>query len=190
MFYWFAWALLRIILFFRCKYKVIYANNIPKVGGAILLSNHRSYTDAIAIGTAVSFRKINYLAKAELFKVPVFNRIIKSLGAYPVNRKILDLGALRKTERLIRDKHLVLIFGEGTRNRKKNIKLLPMKKGFALIAIKDNIPVIPVCIKGTEEILSFNYIRPLVEIRFGKPIYDKNPADVLKKTTEFLVNHS
>jgi 1-acyl-sn-glycerol-3-phosphate acyltransferase len=190
MFYWIAWAILRIVLLIRCKYRVIGAKNIPKTGGAILLSNHKSYSDAVTVGTAISFRKINYLAKAELFNVPIFHSIIEALGAYPVNRSVLDLKALRKSEKLLKEKKLVLIFGEGTRNKRKDVKLLPIKKGFASLARKLNVPVIPLYIKGTEEILSFNYIRPLVVIRFGKPIYDKNAKDILKKTTDFLLNHS
>lgn len=190
MFYWFVWVILRIFLNLRCSYTFTGLENIPKTGGAIILSNHRSYADPFAIGCTVSFRKLHFFAKEELFDIPLFNYLISSLNAFPVKRNLLDRRSLNYSLKLLRNGRLLLIFGEGTRNLKKDVTLLPLKGGFAFLALKAKVPVIPAHIKGTEEILSLRKLKPKVSIKFGKPIMCKNSKEFMIKAYEALENLS
>ncbi|HEX2937851.1 MAG TPA: lysophospholipid acyltransferase family protein, partial [Ruminiclostridium sp.] len=70
-------------------------NNLPEQGAVILCSNHRSNFDPVILGAALS-RDLNFMAKAELFKIPLFRSLIKTLGAFPVNRGKHDSDAVKK----------------------------------------------------------------------------------------------
>lgn len=188
MFYWFAWIILRIFLHLRCDYKIIGLENIPKTGGAIILSNHRSYADPFVVGCAIHYRRTYFFAKEELFNIPIFGPMISALGAFPAKRNILDRKSLNHFLELLKDGKLLLIFGEGTRNLGK--ELLPLKGGFAFLSIRAKVPVIPVYITETEEILKLRYFRPKVNVRFGKPIFCDNIKEFTVKATQALENLS
>ncbi len=188
MFYWFAWIILRIFLHLRCDYKIIGLENIPKTGGAIILSNHRSYADPFVVGCAIHYRRTYFFAKEELFNIPIFGPMISALGAFPAKRNILDRKNLNHFLELLKDGKLLLIFGEGTRNLGK--ELLPLKGGFAFLSIRAKVPVIPVYITETEEILKLRYFRPKVNVRFGKPIFCDNIKEFTVKATQALENLS
>jgi len=188
MFYWFAWIILRIFLHLRCDYKIIGLENIPKTGGAIILSNHRSYADPFTVGCAIHYRRTYFFAKEELFNIPIFGSIIRALGAFPVKRDTLDKKSLNYSIKLLKDGELLLIFGEGTRNLKK--ELLPLKAGFAFLSIKAKVPVIPVYITETEDILTLKKFRPKVTVKFGKPIFCNSIKEFVVKATQALENLS
>jgi len=190
MFYWFAWVILRIFLHLRCRYLTTEVENISKTGGIVILSNHKSYADPFAIGCAIHFRKTYFFAKKELFSIPLFGSLITSLGAFPVKRDTLDRRSLSYSKKLLEEEKLLLIFGEGTRNLKKNVKLLPLKGGFAFLALKAKVPIFPVYITETEEILSLKKLRPKVRIKFGKPIFGKSVGDIVSKAYEAMENLS
>lgn len=186
MFYWVSWIILRSFLYIRCQYRITGLENVPQKGGAILLSNHRSYADPFVIGCAIKFRRTYFFAKEELFEIPIFNSIITSLGAFPVKRNTLDRKALNSSLNLLKKGKLLLIFGEGTRNRKRNVKLLPLRSGFAFLAIRAKVPVIPVYILGTEEVLSPKSLHPEVSVNFGKPIFGNNMKELTKNVDQAL----
>jgi len=90
--------------------------------------------------------------------------------------------------KLLKDGELLLIFGEGTRNLKK--ELLPLKAGFAFLSIKAKVPVIPVYITETEDILTLKKFRPKVTVKFGKPIFCNSIKEFVVKATQALENLS
>lgn len=129
------------------RWKVHGRIDLPKGTGAVVVANHISYLDPIAIGCAID-RKINFMGKAELFEIPVLNIIIKALGTFPVHRSGNDREAIRHSVMLLKSGQLVGIFPEGTRSLSR--QLLDFHTGPVFIALKAGVPIIPVALKGTQ----------------------------------------
>lgn len=166
--------LLRYITIFvyHCYYNIKWEGkeNVPKDGGNIFASNHRSYQDPVftALGARVP---ISYMAKEELFHKNVFfTGLIKLFGAFPVVRGKGDMQVIDTSiEKLEKGRNLE-IFPEGTRS--KDGKVGKGKTGVALIAAVAQTKVIPVGINFEGEKLKF---RSKVVVRYGKPII---PAEI------------
>lgn len=173
------YTILRVIVIgiYHIIYNISYegVENVPKDGGNIFASNHRSYQDPvfIALGARVP---ISYMAKEELFHQNIFfTLLIKTFGAFPVTRGKGDTQVIDTSiEKLEKGRNLV-IFPEGTRS--KDGKVGKGKTGVALIAAIAQVPVIPVGI-NFEGKLKF---RKRVVIRYGKPIV---PAEIGVTTTQ------
>ena len=152
---------------FKLHYNMTYEGleNIPKDGGNIFASNHRSYGDPvfIAIPTRVP---LSYMAKEELFKQNIFfTALIKLFGAFPVVRGAGDTSVIdTAVEKLEKGRNLV-IFPEGTRS--KDGKVGKGKTGVALVAAVARTTIIPVGISFEGEKLCR---KKHVTVRFGKPI--------------------
>lgn len=188
MFYWFSWLVLRLVLFIRCRYVIKGLANVPRKGGLILLANHRDYTDPEVAGCAIYFRRMYFMAKEELFHHFFFKRLITSLGAFPIKRGELSKELIRTTTEKLKAGKMVIIFGEGTRNRDLNIPLLPIKPGFAFLAKLADVPVVPVLMKGTSGLLHWGKLRPTVSVQFGKPIYDDDIRSLTAKVQAILLD--
>ena len=145
--------------------KVTGEENIPDEGGFILCSNHVHMRDPLFLAVRLPKRHFTFLAKAELFKNPILGFLIgdKGLGAIPINRGHSDLSAIREALKTIANGHGLGIFPQGTRSR-DNQHTTPMLTGTALIAIRANVPVLPVYIDAPYR--RFHH----VDIRVGKPI--------------------
>lgn len=129
-------------LFYR--YKVINKNNIPDDHkGYIIACNHLSYSDPVLLGLGQK-RRLNFMAKDELFKNKFFAFIIRHLGAFPVKRGAGDGKAIKTGEDIIREGNLMGIFIEG--GRSKTGELMRPRSGCALIAQQTNTPIVPACI--------------------------------------------
>lgn len=134
------------------RLKVHGKEHVPPAGSAMLVSNHASYLDPILIGVAAP-RRINYLAKKELFSNPIFSFILRTIcGALPVDRDQLDRNTLREVLHLLQGKEMLLVFPEGTRTH--DGKLGEAKLGVGMIAYSTKAAVIPAYIKGSFDILS------------------------------------
>lgn len=155
--------------------------NIPKEGPAILCPNHIHVLDSISIVIFIK-RMIWPMAKEELFNTKFKNWLMRQVGCYPVSRGKGDMKAIEDSKKYLADGDMLMIFPEGTRHgMEKGIKL---KKGAALIALSENVPIIPIGIDGTYKPFT------KVKIRIGKPISmdgyttgkDMNPRDIVKLT--------
>lgn len=154
-----------VLLIYKIVYNLSYegVENIPKEGGRIYASNHRSYADPVLISLPVR-KRFAYMAKEELFKNPFFSALIRFMGAFPVVRGSGDMKVIDEAiARLNKGRNLV-IFPEGTRS--KDGRVGRGKTGVALIAAKANVDVIPVAI-FFEGKLKF---RKKVVVKYGKPI--------------------
>lgn len=145
MFYWVCVRIVQFAMLFCFRVKRVGKNNIPKDGGAILAINHKSLFDPIMVGIT-SPRRLNFMAKAELFKNKLFGGLIKKLGAFPVHRGSGDVAALKTAFKILDADGTMLIFPEG--GRVKNGERRKAKTGVAMIAQKKCVPVIPVYIDG------------------------------------------
>lgn len=132
--------------YFYLKGKVIGTEHIPQTGGFVVVSNHGSNFDPPLLSAAV-LRPVAYMAKEELFEVPVLKQAIKLYGAYPVKRGAVDRTTIKSALTYLDDGWGVGIFLSGTRT--PDGKVSDPKPGAALIAAKAQVPLLPVCLWGT-----------------------------------------
>jgi len=144
LFYNFARAVLTPIICFLFNVKYVGQENLRDSGGYILCSNHRSLWDPLLIAFGVKTRKLNFMAKKELFKFKPFAAIIRSLGAFPVSRGSGDVGAIKNAVDVVNNGNILLIFPEGTRS--KTGHPLRAKAGAVYIANEAKADIIPVAI--------------------------------------------
>lgn len=167
------------------RIKIIGKENIPEEGPALICANHVHAFDSVII-VAHNKRKINVLAKEELFEKGFMRFLAKVFGIYPVKQNSADLGAIKTSLKLLKNKELLLIFPEGTRNGMA--KGTPIKNGPMTIAIKAGVPIIPIGIKGTFKPFS------KITLKIGKPLYfddykdQINDKELITKLTENLMN--
>lgn len=149
--------------------------NIPKKGGFILASNHVSNLDPVIVGVSCA-RKLNYMAKQELFANFYFGRLLYAVGAFPVKRSIGDISALKEAIKRVASGKGLLLFPEG--GRRNQAEELKPQAGVGFLAVKTGVPVIPAFVRGTEIALpkGAKRIKPVkVSVCFGKKIFpDKN----------------
>ena len=167
------------------RWQVIGSENIPRKGGVLLCANHVSYIDPPALGAGLS-RRVHFMAKEPLFRVPVIGFLIKRVGAFPVRQHTADRTALKKAIELLRNGEVVAIFPEGTRNFNPK-ELLPPEPGAGMIALKSKVPVIPVALINTEKLLPphalfFKFAR--IKVVYGEAVdlsdlCDKNGREVI-----------
>lgn len=141
--------------------------NIPEDGGLLICPNHISAVDVIIVASAVKSRQICFMAKAELFKIPLLRGLIKALGAYPIRRGEGDVGAIKKTITLLKEGKTIGMFPQGTRFKGVDPHSSTVKHGAGMIAHRGGVPVLPVAIitKGHKVSLFKR-----VDVIFGKPI--------------------
>lgn len=148
--------------------------HVPRAGPLLLVSNHVSVLDPPLIGGAAP-RQLYFLAKEELFRIPLFGRLIHAVNARPVRRDGADSRALRSTLRLLGEGKAILIFPEGTRGRGDG-RLGESKPGAGMLAVMSGAPVVPVYVSGSERALPRGAALPRpakVRVTFGPPLHFK-----------------
>ncbi len=153
-------------LIFRIKISGI--ENIPENGAVIIASNHLSLWDPPIVGYAVP-RPVNFMAKEELFTIPLFGLLIRRLKAFPVKRGSADRTAIRHAINILESGQVVGLFPEGTRSKKGSLG--EFEPGIGLIAFKANAVVIPTAIINSNKIFSSDKFLPQLKVVFGNPIF-------------------
>ncbi len=128
---------------FLFKGRTIGIENLPKTGGVVVVSNHGSHLDPPILGHALG-RPVAFMAKSELFSVPILSFIISACGAYPVNRGAGDREALRTASNRLIEGWATGVFLDGT--RQENGRVNDPKAGAALLAARTGSPILPVAI--------------------------------------------
>ncbi len=121
-------------------------HHVPREGPVLLVANHASVLDPPLVG-CVTTRKVSFMAKAELFAIPLFGRLIRALNATPVRRDGGDPAALRTALRLLGEGRALLVFPEGTRGPEDVLR--PAKAGAGMLATLSGAAVVPVYISGS-----------------------------------------
>jgi 1-acyl-sn-glycerol-3-phosphate acyltransferase len=150
--------------------------NLPREGGVILCGNHFTAHDPLVMGVAAP-RPVSFMAKAELFTIPVIGSIARAVGAFPVKRGQPDRAALKRAIEVVQSGGCFGIFPEGTRSRTG--VLAKAEPGTAYFALKTGAPVVPVGISSTYKLFS-----PVI-VHFGKPV-NLDPFRTGKLTSESL----
>ena len=155
---------------FVFKGKLIGKENIPQNDCFIMVSNHGSLLDPPILGHAVG-RNISFMAKSELFKIPMLGFIIKACGAYPVRRGIVDKNTIKTACEKLSKNNCIGIFIDGT--RQKNGLVNKPKQGAALLAFKNQKILLPVAILNSHRLIRFKFFIPIFTkliIKVGKPV--------------------
>lgn len=175
MLYNLASALVRVFMLLVFRVKVINKENFPKDGPVIVSINHTSYWD-VPLVAAFMPRKLHYMAKRDLFKIPVLGSFMKWVGAFPVSRGKGDIGAIKTALDVLSQDKVVAIFPEGRRVLKGMTH--SAKPGIALIAEKSGAPILPVAIGGKYRLFA------KIPITVGEPIYVDAPEQGHLSTEE------
>ena len=159
------------------------------------MPNHKSNFDIPVLLDALPGH-FRWLAKAELFKIPLFGYAMKRAGCISINRQNHEsaVASLNQAAQIIKQSASVLIFPEGTRN--PNNGILPFKKGGFVLAIETQVPIVPVIIHGTGGIMPKKQIRiqpQNVVVELAAPIqtgkYSKSTmSDLMEKVHDSMRN--
>lgn len=161
--------------------------NVPKSGPVLIVSNHQSYLDPPLIGSRIT-RRLNYLAKKELFQSKLFGALIRSVDAISLDQKGIGFQGIKETLKRLRNNEAVLIFPEGMRSL--DGELNPFRKGYINLAIKTSSTIVPMALDGAWAMYPPHqkfphFCKPRVRVRFGKAI---TPDDYKGMTEEQLHN--
>lgn len=177
---WMMWCCCRMAFGIR----VADAEKIPPNGGALVCANHQSHLDPVLFGIA-SRRRMNYLAKKELFRYPPLSWLIRFLDAIPIDRDGFSAGAIKEVMKRLKRGEMVLMFPEGTRTPDGELK--EIKPGFLTIARRTKVALIPCGVTGSFQAWprKNKLPRPGVGIRitFGDPLF---PDDYQNLTDDQL----
>ncbi|MFS0687923.1 lysophospholipid acyltransferase family protein [Sporosarcina sp. 179-K 8C2 HS] len=164
------------------RVKVIGAANFPSEGGVLLCTNHIDNLDPPVVGMTCP-RTVHFMAKEELFNVPILKTILPKVNAFPVKRGMSDREAFRKALKLLRGGEVVGMFPEGTRS--KTGELGKGLAGAGFFALKGDADVMPCAIIGPYK--PFRTLR----VVYGKPIkmapYRESKASA-EEVTEVIMN--
>ena len=127
------------------RIRVIGAENEPEDGNFLVCSNHISAGDPVII-TAAMKHQVCFMGKKELFKIPILSSLLRALGAFPVDRRGGDVGAVKNSIRLLQEGNCVGLFPQGTRQPGKNPRDTEVRNGAAMIAYRANATIVPVYI--------------------------------------------
>ena len=140
--------------------------NLP-AGPVVLVGNHVSLWDPPVLGCSVN-RKVHFMAKEELFNLPIIGRLFPLLECFPVKRGKMDRNALRAAAQYLENGEVLGMFPEGKRNQSA-VGLLPLQPGAALIALRSNAPIVPMGLSGTRTTFPLS-LRGRLRVRIGKPL--------------------
>ena len=190
---WASWVLWSTGL----NYNVHGKENIDLNSQYIFISNHVSALDIILGFVAIPLN-ITFLAKKELFKIPLFGRAMIAAGMIKIDRQNPEKAKAsidKATKTLISSNFSTIIYPEGTRSESGS--LLPFKKGGFVLAIKSQLPIVPFTVVGAEKALprgSFNINKKDIDLFIGKPIETKhltleNKEDLLQNCRQEIINN-
>jgi len=176
---------------FLFRGKTIGISNLPKTGGVVVVSNHGSHLDPPILGHALG-RPVAFMAKSELFRVPILASIISACGAYPVNRGAGDREALRTASNRLNKGWATGVFLDGT--RQENGRVNDPKAGAALLAGRTGCPILPVAIVNSHRAFPKGSILPRfvsIHLRVGEliqPPKTRKREDLTSTTKEIQIS--
>lgn len=138
------------------------AHRVPATGATLIVCNHLSNFDPPLVGMLALPRRVNFMAKSELFRTRFGSWVLSGVGAFPVERGAGDREAIRSAREILRRGECLIMFPEGTRSRTG--KLRPFFSGAGVMALEPGVTVIPAAIWGSQR--RFGPVR----VAFGTPL--------------------
>jgi 1-acyl-sn-glycerol-3-phosphate acyltransferase len=142
-----------VLWFARVKLITEGREKVDAAKGCVYVANHKSFVDAVALFYALP-GNLTFLAKKELYKIPLVSFALRTMDIIEVDRSNSEAAAesIERAVNYLRNGKCVILFPEGTRNRGEG--LLPFKKGAFVLAIKAQVPIVPVVIIGAEKVIA------------------------------------
>ncbi len=165
--YRFFYATLSRIVGWVLRIHVIGGEKEPDRGGFIVCANHVAASDPILLCYAFRKHQVCFMAKKELFKIPLLSSLIRMLGAFPIDRGGNDVGAIKNAVSLVKEGKCMGIFPQGHRYPAVDPRTTPKKNGAALITTRAEADVIPAYILYKDH--TFKLFRKAYVI-IGEPI--------------------
>ena len=156
--------LFRILFFFVFRIKITGRENIPKSGGFVIVSNHKSNFDPFMVAF-ITRRPVHFMAKSELFDTKFKNWLFTEAKTIKVSRGSNDIGAMKKSLSVLKKGEILGIFPEGTRVKDGSYEG-KAKSGAVMLAHRSKVNILPVSIDANYKLFSRVNIRvmPMLEI--------------------------
>ncbi len=183
----FKWSVVSPMLHAYFQGRIYGAEHVPQKGPLVVVSNHASHFDPPIVSSCVG-RPVAFMAKEELFNIPILKQGIKLYGAYPVKRGMGDRSAMRSALKFLEDGWAVGLYLQGTRT--PDARISDPKLGAAWIAAQAQAPLLPVSLWGTQRILKKGSTVPNpvpVTVRIGEVI--DAPTSTKREELEALTQH-
>jgi 1-acyl-sn-glycerol-3-phosphate acyltransferase len=186
LYYLFKYSVVSPMLHLYFRGRIYGVEHVPKQGSLIVVSNHASDFDPPILSNCVG-RPVAFMAKEELFDVPILGQAIRLYGAYPVKRGAADRSAIRAALASLEEGWATGVFLQGTRT--PDARITDAKLGAAMIAAKSQASILPVSLWGTQEIIQSGSSIPRcvpITVRIGEPIPPPPPGDreALERVTQ------
>ena len=179
MYYLEIWAT-RLVVLLLTRFSLRGKENVPREGPLLVVANHLSVADPPILGAHLGRRTV-FMAKEELFRNWLSRYFISQFGAIPVYRGRSNRDAIRQAGRLFEQGKVLAMFPEGKRSREGHLQ--PALPGSALIAVHNNVLILPVGITGTESIRGLSWIwrRPRINFNIGRPFVLPREGNIVNK---------
>ncbi len=189
----FKWSVVAPMFHVYFRGRIYGTENVPRQGPLVVVSNHASDFDPPILSSCVG-RPVAYMAKEELFKVPLLKQGIQLYGAYPVKRGATDRSAIRAAMTYLEAGWAAGVFLQGTRTLDERIT--DPKPGAAWIAAKVQAPLLPVSLWGTRAIAQTGSSAPRsvpLTVRISQPIAppsstDRQELEAVTQTCALIIN--
>ncbi len=170
IFRWLAVPLLRFLFRLLSRVEVRGGENVPREGAVIIAINHLGHLDAPLV-VAFAPRKVEGIALADLYRVPVVGLLLRLYGVIPVHRDEFDRNVIRLSLEALAQGKALAIAPEARRSPSRALE--KARNGVAYLAMKAQAPVVPTAITGTEDAVEklLRLKRPRLTLTFGKPVF-------------------
>lgn len=175
--------LMQNVFVFWLRYRIRGQEQLPS-GGALLLINHQSFIDPLVVAVALH-RPVSYLARHNLFDVPVIGWILKNTYVLPIRRESAGTESIRLSVERLNQGYYLGIFPEGTRSH--DGRLGEIKPGFLAVARRVRVPIIPVGVAGAGRAFPRGALLPRpysVRVVVGEPIPPSVVEDLSQRGRE------
>lgn len=175
------WVLCRTLGVAVFGFRARFAEPLPQTGGLVVLSSHQTFLDPLLLGLATK-RRLSSLARSSLYRFKPFGAVITALDAVPIDREASAVKAMKLVIQRLERGAAVIIFPEGARTF--DGELGEFKSGFALIAKKARVPIVPVAIVGGFECWPRTRLLPRpgrIRLEFGKVLTAEQVAAMTDK---------